>query len=176
MQSITIKKISITDVNTEIIVNAANAHLQHGSGVCGYIFRAAGPRQLQDACDKIGYCNTGNAVITPGFNLCKYVVHAVGPIWHGGDNNEPRNLYSCYRRSLDLAKEHDCHTIGFPLISAGIYGYPVDLAWIQALKAVSEWCESFRDYDIKIIFAILDDRIIETGKTIAAELGVEIFG
>ena len=174
MQTIKIKKISITDVNTEIIVNAANAQLLHGSGVCGYIFRAAGARQLQEACDQIGYCKTGHAVITPGLNLCKYIVHAVGPIWYGGDRNEPRDLYSCYRSALGLAKEYDCHSIGFPLISAGIYGYPVEGAWQQALKAVADWCESFPDYDINIIFAILDDRIIETGKRVAADLEIDL--
>ena len=175
MQTISIQKISITKLKTDIIVNAANQYLQHGSGVCGYIFDAAGASQLQKACDKIGGCMTGSAVITPGFNLCKYIVHAVGPIWRGGNNKEPQNLYSCYRKSLDLAKEHDVHSIGFPLISAGIYGYPVDLAWKEAIKAISDWCNSFPDYDIEIVFAILDDKIIKSGKSTALEIAPSLF-
>ena len=174
MQTITIKKTSITKVKTDIIVNAANSHLQHGSGVCGYIFEAAGPAQLQEACDKIGGCMTGSAVITPGFNLCKYIVHAVGPVWHGGNNKEPQHLYSCYRKSMDLVKEHDVHSIGFPLISAGIYGYPIDKAWKKALEAVRDWCNSFPDYDIDIIFAILDDKIIKAGTKIATDLNIPL--
>ncbi len=85
-RSISIQLIGITDLDTDCIVNAANSHLAMGSGVCGAIFRAAGPRELQAACDKIGFCPTGGAVITPGFALkAKYVIHAVGPVWHGGD-------------------------------------------------------------------------------------------
>ena len=84
---IRIEKISITELNTDAIVNAANEHLLAGGGVCGAIFRAAGYEELQDACDKIGHCDTGDAVITPGFRLpAKYVIHAVGPVWYGGRN------------------------------------------------------------------------------------------
>ena len=80
-------KQSIVDSNCEAIVNAANDALMAGGGVCGAIFRAAGYRELQDACDKIGGCKTGNAVITPGFNLkAKYVIHAVGPIYRGEES------------------------------------------------------------------------------------------
>ena len=121
MSSIEIRKIGITDLNTDCIVNAANSSLMRGSGVCGAIFRAAGARELQAACDKIGHCPTGSAVITPGFGLkAKYVIHAVGPIWQGGNNDEPQYLYGCYQASLDRAAEYNCHSIGFPLISSGI--------------------------------------------------------
>ena len=85
------------------IVNAANEGLWAGGGVCGAIFRAAGHAELQDACDKIGHCDTGSAVITPGFRLkAKYIVHAVGPVWNGGANGEPKLLYGAYYRSLEL--------------------------------------------------------------------------
>ena len=112
-QTIRIMKTSITDAPADVIVNAANSHLQHGSGVCGAIFRAAGARELQQACDELGGCPTGSAVITQGFALCPYIVHAVGPIWRGGSHGEPAQLFSCYQRSLDLAKEKGCHTIAF---------------------------------------------------------------
>ena len=69
MSTIEIRKISITDLNTDAIVNAANDGLWAGGGVCGAIFKAAGYQQLQAACNKIGHCDTGSAVITPGFTL-----------------------------------------------------------------------------------------------------------
>ena len=119
MSSIDIRLTGITDLETDCIVNAANSGLAMGSGVCGAIFRAAGPREMQAACDKIGGCPTGGAVITPGFALkAKHVVHAVGPIWKGGKNNEGKNLYNCYIESLNRAKENGCHSIWCPLISA----------------------------------------------------------
>jgi len=171
MSSIKIQKTGITDLDTDCIVNAANSQLAQGSGVCGAIFRAAGARELQAACDKIGHCPTGGAVITPGFALkAKYVIHAVGPIWQGGSHNEPQNLYSCYRESLERAKENDCHSIGFPLISAGIFGYPKDKAWRKALESCSDWIEENPDYDMDIIFAVLDDRILELGQKTMKEL------
>jgi O-acetyl-ADP-ribose deacetylase (regulator of RNase III) len=171
MSSIKIQKTGITDLDTDCIVNAANSQLAQGSGVCGAIFRAAGARELQAACNKIGHCPTGGAVITPGFALkAKYVIHAVGPIWQGGSHNEPQNLYSCYRESLERAKENDCHSIGFPLISAGIFGYPKDKAWRKALQSCSDWIEENPDYDMDIIFAVLDDRILELGQKTIEEL------
>jgi len=91
---ITIKQISITDVSTDAIVNAANEHLQAGSGVCGAIFSAARYDRLQAACDKIKHCETGSAVITSGFDLkAKYIIHAVVPIWRGGQNGEPQTVH-----------------------------------------------------------------------------------
>ena len=100
MSTITIQKISITDLATDAIVNAANDGLWAGGGVCGAIFRAAGHSQLQAACDAIGHCDTGSAVITPGFRLkAKYIIHAVGPRWSGGNHKEPQLLYSAYTKS-----------------------------------------------------------------------------
>ena len=80
MSTIEIRKTSITDLDTDVIVNAANEGLWAGGGVCGAIFKKAGYDQLQEACSKIGHCDTGSAVITPGFHLkAKYIIHAVGP-------------------------------------------------------------------------------------------------
>ena len=165
MSTITIKKISITDLDTDAIVNAANEGLWAGGGVCGVIFRAAGLNELQDACDKIGHCDTGSAVITPGFNLrAKYIIHAVGPRWRDGEHNEPKLLYGAYYRSLELAVENGCRSIGFPLISAGIFGYPLDGAWRKALQACTDFIEKHPDDSIDIVFAVLDDRIIQKGQ------------
>lgn len=167
MNRITIKKISITELDTDAIVNAANSGLLAGGGVCGAIFRAAGYDELQAACDRIGHCDTGSAVITPGFRLkAKYIIHAVGPIWNGGTDGEPELLYSAYRKSLNLVMENGCHSIGFPLISAGIYGYPVQKAWEQALRACMDFIEKNKDYGIDIVFAVLSDDIINIGNEI----------
>ena len=132
-----IRKQSITKMNVDCIVNAANSQLRHGGGVCGAIFAEAGARELQTACDAIGYCPTGDAVITPGFRLkAKNIVHAVGPIWQGGNQNEEALLYSCYQNAIKVAADNGCHSMAFPLISSGIYGYPVKEAWRVAIKEI----------------------------------------
>ncbi len=166
MSTLEIRKASITDVGTDAVVNAANDGLWAGAGVCGAIFSAAGYEQLEEACRKIGHCDTGSAVITPGFKLAKYIIHAVGPRYHGGGHHEAELLYGAYKRSLELAGEHDCHSIGFPLISAGIFGYPVEGAWQMAIKACMDFVQENPDYEISIIFAILSDEIIECGKSL----------
>jgi O-acetyl-ADP-ribose deacetylase (regulator of RNase III) len=157
----------------DAIVNAANSRLQNGGGVCGAIFQAAGAAELQAACNKIGKCSTGNAVITPGFRLpAKYVIHAVGPIWNGGAYNEAQLLYSAYKQSLKVAKDNGLHSIAFPLISSGIYGYPQDQAWRKALQACHDFIEANGDYEIDIIFAVIDDDIMNKGLKARAELNI----
>lgn len=169
--SIEIKMISITDLAADAVVNAANEGLRRGSGVCGAIFRAAGPAELAAACGAIGGCRTGNAVITPGFRLpAKYIIHAVGPVWNGGDRNEPELLYSAYRQSLLTAMENGCHSIGFPLISAGIFGYPKDKAWERAVKACRDFINEFPEYGMKIIFAVRSDEIMKIGERVLGEI------
>lgn len=162
---IEIEQIDITELDVDVIVNAANSGLRAGGGVCGAIFRKAGHDKLADACSKIGGCNTGNAAITPGFNLkAKYVIHAVGPIWQGGDNNEAELLYSAYENSLTLAKENGCNSIGFPLISSGIYGYPKNQAWQIAIQACNDFIDNNKNFPINIIFAVLSDESKEMGE------------
>ena len=164
MSRIRIEQLGITKAGTECIVNAANENLQAGGGVCGVIFQAAGHKQLQKACDDIGYCSTGSAVITSAFHLnAKYIIHAVGPVWYGGKKKEPQKLYGCYKASLNLAKEHECHSIAFPLISAGIFGYPKDRAWRKALQACSDFIDEYPDYDMDILFTIPDPQILQMG-------------
>lgn len=164
-QSIEIKKIDITELDVDAIVNAANSQLREGGGVCGAIFRKAGPAELKDACLKIGGCNTGDAVITPGFNLkAKYIIHAVGPVWHGGDGGESELLYGAYEKSLILAKENDCHSIAFPVISSGIYGYPKKEAWQIAVRACRDFINDNGDYSLAIVFAVLSDESRRMGE------------
>lgn len=164
---IEIKKIDITNLNVDAVVNAANSKLLEGGGVCGAIFRAAGSAELTDACISIGHCKTGNAVITPGFKLqAKHIIHAVGPRWKGGDRNEAELLYGTYENSLTLAKENDCHSIAFPVISSGIYGYPKNEAWQIAVKACTDFIENNPDYPILIVFAVLSHKSKEMGEKI----------
>jgi O-acetyl-ADP-ribose deacetylase (regulator of RNase III) len=163
--TIEVEKIDITDLDVDVIVNAANSRLLEGGGVCGAIFRKAGLFELANACSEIGGCETGDAVITPGFDLsAKYIIHAVGPIWQGGDDGEEELLYNAYKQSLILAKENDCHSIGFPVISSGIYGYPKDQAWEVAIKACMDFINDNSDYAINIVFAVLSNRSKEMGE------------
>ena len=160
-----IRKQSITEMDVDCIVNAANSQLRHGGGVCGAIFAAAGARELQAACDALGYCPTGEAVITPGFKLkAKYIVHAVGPIWQGGNCNEEKLLYSCYQNAMKVACAKGCRSIAFPLISSGIYGYPVKDAWRVAIKAIRE-----SPYDMDVTIAVIDDRALQLGTSILSQ-------
>ena len=171
MSSISIQKVSITGLKTDAIVNAANSGLMGGSGVCGAIFRGAGWDKMKKACDAIGGCPTGNAAITPGFDLpAKFVIHAVGPIWRGGNSNEAELLYGAYENSLKRAIENDCHSIAFPLISAGIYGYPKRQAWEVALRSCRDFINSHPDYEIDIIFAVIDDGILALGEEVKEKL------
>jgi O-acetyl-ADP-ribose deacetylase (regulator of RNase III) len=170
MSKIEIKKISITKLKTDAIVNAANEGLRAGGGVCGAIFREAGVRKLTEACNAIGGCKTGHAEITEGFDLpAKYIIHAVGPIWNGGENGEPELLYSAYKSSLDVLMDNGCHSVGFPLISAGIYGYPLKDAWKQAISACRDFIAEHPEYDLNITFAVLDDKIMSMGEKVLAD-------
>ncbi len=163
MSDIKIRQSGIIELETDAIVNAANENLTSGGGVCGAIFRAAGDK-LKEACAEIGGCATGDAVVTPGFDLSvKYIIHAVGPVWRGGDHDEARYLYSAYEKSLEIAKEKDCHSIGFPLISTGIFGYPKKLAWRKAIQACNDFMRKNPDYEIEIIFAIIDTGTMQIG-------------
>lgn len=158
---IQIQKMSIVEAETDAVVNAANDGLWAGGGVCGAIFQAAGHEELQRACNKIGGCPTGHAVITPGFRLkAKYIVHAVGPVYRDGKHGEEKLLYGAYYNSLKAASDHGCVSITFPLISAGIFGYPLKEAWTVAIHA----CKDFlKEKEMDITFAILDDKILNTG-------------
>jgi len=148
---LTIIRNDITKMDVDAIVNAANASLLAGGGVCGAIFAAAGEDKLQKACNKLAPVNTGDAVITKGFSLpAKYIIHAVGPVYQGGGNNEESLLRACYENSLNLAKKHGCDSIAFPLISSGIYGYPKDEALTVATDTISKWLMK-DDMDVSLV-------------------------
>ena len=142
-------------MNTDAIVNAANTALQMGGGVCGSIFRAAGARELQAACDRISPIQTGGAAITPGFALpARYVIHAAGPVYDQGHRDRCREqLRSAYLESLKLAADHGCGSIAFPLISSGIYGYPKDEALEVARMAIGDF---LRNHDMDVYLVVFD--------------------
>ena len=151
----------ITVLAVDAIVNAANETLLGGGGVDGAIHRAAGPLLLE-ACSRIPQvrpgvrCPAGEARITEGFRLpARFVIHTVGPVWHGGSRGEAQTLAGCYRSSLALACEHGVHSIAYPAISCGVYGYPVELA---ARIAVSECRRFAREHAAieQVTFALFD--------------------
>ena len=130
----------LVTLRVDAIVNAANPNLREGGGVCGAIFRAAGRAEMRAACEHIGGCAVGDAVITPGFSLlARYVIHTPGPVWRGGGDGEEALLSACYRRSLEVAKEHYLRSVAFPLISAGIYGYPREAALAVARRTIDSF-------------------------------------
>ncbi|TWT14290.1 macro domain-containing protein [Planomicrobium sp. CPCC 101079] len=146
----------ITKMKVDSIVNAANSGLQMGGGVCGAIFQAAGARELQTACDKIGHCPVGSAVITDGFQLdAKSIIHTVGPVWRGGSQNEERLLRSCYETSLKLALDNEYESIAFPLISSGIYGYPKEQALQVAVSAISAF---LMEHEMLVYIVVFDKK------------------
>ncbi len=157
----------ITTMRVDAIVNAANNSLMRGGGVCGAIFRAAGPR-LDEACDAIGWCDSGDAVATPGFDLpCRWVVHTVGPVWEGGDFGEAEQLASCYRRVLEVAAEIGAASVAVPAISTGIYGYPAEAAARIATATLASALSTSVDEVILVAFdeatARLYEKLVEHG-------------
>ena len=162
----------ILRMDVDAIVNAANSRLLEGGGVCGAIFRAAGSRELQDACDAIGGCEPGGAVITPGFRLKQpYVIHAVGPVWQGGGAGEEQLLAGAYRNSLALAEEKGLRSVAFPLISAGIYGYPKDEAFRVALDTIRAFLMEKDEREMEVYVVLLDRKAVSLGRKLFGEIG-----
>ena len=157
----------ITRMKADAIVNAANPSLLGGGGVDGAIHLAAGPELLEE-CRRLGGCETGQAKITGGYRLpAKYVIHTVGPVWHGGNNGERELLMSCYRSSLALTLANGCTSVAFPLISAGAYGYPKDLAMDAAVDAIRAFLS---ENDMWVILVLFGHTEFLTGKKLFREV------
>lgn len=148
----------ITNLEVEAIVNAANKSLLGGGGVDGAIHRAAGP-QLLEECRTLGGCEVGEAKITGGYNLkADYVIHTVGPHYRKNDPQCAKLLAACYTNSLNLAKQYHVHTIAFPAISTGVYGYPKQEAAFVALRTVSSWLSANPDYGMAVVMSCFDQQ------------------
>jgi O-acetyl-ADP-ribose deacetylase (regulator of RNase III) len=150
----------ITGLRVDAVVNAANASLLGGGGVDGAIHRAAGPGLLAE-CRRVGGCPTGEARITGGHALpARWVIHTVGPVWHGGASGEPDLLAACYRNSLALAVAHGVHSIAFPAISCGIYGYPIEQAAAIAVRETTAFLLADASIE-QVIFAAFGSAVLD---------------
>lgn len=157
----------ITKMTVDAIVNAANCTLLGGGGVDGCIHKAAGEGLLAE-CKTLGGCKTGEAKVTGAYNLpCKYVIHTVGPVWKGGLFGEKKLLVSCYTESLRLAKERECETVAFPLISAGAYGYPKNKALKTAVDTIGNF---LLDNDMTVYLVIFDKTAVDIGKKLFSDI------
>lgn len=167
MNTIKIKKMDITQADTDCIVNAANKSLLGGGGIDGAIHRAAGPELLAE-CRTLHGCETGQAKITKGYRLkAAYIIHTVGPIYSGSEE-DPKLLRDCYINSLNLAKANGLHSIAFPAISTGVYGYPVKEAAEVSYRAVTDWLAENADYGMDVMLACFNDKAVEAYKSISA--------
>ena len=145
----------ITKVHADAIVNTANPKPTYGAGVDFAIYQAAGEAELLAERQQIGEIAPGSCAITGAFRLsAKYIIHTVGPEWLDGSKGEEEILASCYRNTLQLAAEHSCESIAFPLISTGSYGFPKE----KALKiAVNEIRSFLRESDMQVFLVVFDE-------------------
>ena len=156
----------ITKYQVDAIVNAANQSLLGGGGVDGAIHRAAGPELLTE-CRTLNGCETGNAKITKGYNLkAKYVIHTVGPVYyHHIQENSEELLRSCYQSSLEVAVKNGVKSIAFPLVSAGVYGYPKE----EAIKVAVDCIKQF-DAEMDAVLVLFDREAVGIAKRDFGEL------
>jgi O-acetyl-ADP-ribose deacetylase len=165
----------IADQDTDAVVTAAHWRLNKGTGTDGTIHTKGG-LAIYEECRRIGGCPIGDAVITTGGNLkARHVIHAVGPVWRGGDEDEPKLLASAYRRSLEVAVERGLHSIAFPSISTGAFGYPIRLAAPVALKAIVNFLRK-EPHELEEVRMVLYTREDEKAYTVYAQALEELLG
>lgn len=153
----------ITKMQVDAIVNTANPRPIVGGGVDRAIHKAAGT-ELLDARKKIGDIATGKAAITSAFNLhARGVIHTVGPVWQDGEHGERELLSNCYDNSLQLAAENGCGSIAFPLISAGVFGCPSEVAIAVATQAIREF---LTDHDMDVYLVVFDHKAFKISSSL----------
>ncbi|MDF7638026.1 O-acetyl-ADP-ribose deacetylase [Lactobacillus sp. ESL0791] len=169
MTKITIIQADITKIKADAIVNAANKSLLGGLGVDGAIHQAAGPKLLEE-CRTLHGCATGQAKITKGYNLpAKYVIHTVGPVY-SGIKQDNELLAACYHNCLELAKQRNLHSIVFPAISTGAYGFPAKAASRIAFETIKQWLTDNADYEMQVTMCAYDHQTARLFKdTLAAQ-------
>ena len=144
----------ITKMEVDAIVNTANPVPIYSTGVDKAIYQAAGMENLLAARQEIGFLNEGDVAVTPAFDLpAKYIFHAVSPRYLDGESGEEEKLRSCYKKSLELAAEHDCKSIAFPLISTGNFGYPKEEGMRIALDEIHSF---LLKYEMLIYLVVFD--------------------
>jgi len=162
MTHIEIVKKSIAHMDTDCIVIPSSQDLIPTGGAAEAVFRTAGYEDMKHACETIRTCAVGDFVVTPGFGLkAQYVFHAVGPSWIDGKHYEHKRLRDCYRKTMRKAKDLGCTSIAFPLISAGLKGYPLREAWEIAIRTVLS-----ENSDVKVYFTVVDDYIYDLGQQV----------
>lgn len=159
----------ITRMNTDAIVNTANARPTVGAGCDRAVYKAAGhTRLLNYRKENVGTVSEGEAFITPGFTLrAKYIIHAVSPRYKDGNSGEEEKLRSCYRESLRLAKENDVKTIAIPLISTGSFGYPKEEGIRIAVDEINSFLLS---NDMMIYLVVFDSKSTDLGRRLNPKL------
>ena len=153
----------LTKFTADAIVNAGNTSLKMGGGLSGAIFKAAGAEKLQAACAGLAPIKTGEAVITPGFDLpAKNIIHTAGPVYQPFNKGNSKSLLrAAYSNSLQTAVDNGCESIGLPLISAGIYGYPEAEVLQVASTVIAEF---LRDHELDVTLVVFDKAAFEPGK------------
>ena len=159
----------ITRMDTDAVVNTANAGVTVGDGCDRAVYDAAGYDELLAyRRAKIGCVPEGEVFITPGFRLkAGYIIHAVSPLYCGGDRGEEEKLRSCYRKSLQLAKEKHLRSIAFPLISTGSFGYPKEEGMRIAVDEISAF---LLNHEMSVFLVVFDDRSTSLGRRISSRL------
>ena len=159
----------ITKMDTEAIVNTANEQVAVGPG-CDYaVYQAAGyDRLLAYRKEFIGPVKEGQAFLTPGFNLsARYIIHAVSPLYTDGGRGEEKKLRSCYRNSLELARDKGIRSIAFPLISTGGFGYPKE----EGMRIAVDEIHAFLFHnDMMIYLVVFDDKATGLGEKLYPDL------
>ena len=155
----------ITKMSTEAIVNTANDHATVGTGCDSAVYKAAGHDELLNYREeKIGFVPEGEVFITPGFKLkAKYIIHAVSPLYLDGNQGEGEKLRSCYRKSLQIAKENGIKSISFPLISTGGFGYPKEEGMRIAVDEINAFLLS---NEMDIFLVVFDTKATQLGEKI----------
>ena len=158
----------ISKVSADAIVNSANPKPICGGGAEFHIYEAAGHAELLAAREKIGPLDVAEIAVTPAFALnAKYIIHTVGPVWNGGKSGEFLVLANCYRGALEKAKELDCTSIAFPLISSGVYRFPKDSALKIALTSINEFLQA---NEMDVMLVVFDRKAFEVSEELSDDI------